>query len=79
MSRGASATTRSPCLNGPCIREIAADPAGPRSILMATGNPVTQAFYEEAGIQCQTVEINEITKAAGGIGCLTGIIERKLV
>lgn len=51
---------------------------GPRSILMASGNPMTQAFYEEIGIQCQVVEIDEIMKAAGGIGCLTGIVERKI-
>jgi N-dimethylarginine dimethylaminohydrolase len=52
---------------------------GPRNILMAAKNPVTQAFYEQAGIKCQEVEINEILKAAGGIGCLTGVVERKLV
>lgn len=50
---------------------------GPRRILMAAGNPVTQAFYEEAGITCQTVEVDEILKAAGGIGCATGILERE--
>jgi arginine deiminase len=52
---------------------------GPRKTLMAAGNPATQSFYEEIGIQCRLVEINEIMKAAGGIGCLTGIIERELV
>ena len=52
---------------------------GPRSILMVAGNPVTQAFYEAAGIKCQTVEIGEIMKAAGGIGCSTGILERNLI
>jgi len=52
---------------------------GPRRILMAAGNPVTQAFYEEAGITCQTVEVDELLKAAGGIGCLTGILEREAV
>ena len=52
---------------------------GPRNILMATGNPITQAFYETAGIQCHAVDISEIMKAAGGIGCSTGILERKLV
>jgi N-dimethylarginine dimethylaminohydrolase len=52
---------------------------GPHNILMAANNPVTQSFYEQAGIRCHVVEINEIMKAAGGIGCLTGIIERKLV
>ena len=49
---------------------------GPRRILMAAGNPITQAFYEDAGIACQTIEVDEILKAAGGIGCLTGILER---
>jgi arginine deiminase len=51
---------------------------GPRSILMSAGNPVTQAFYEDAGITCHTVEMEELLKAAGGIGCLTGILERQL-
>jgi arginine deiminase len=51
---------------------------GPRSILMTAGNPVTQAFYEDAGINCYTVEMEELLKAAGGIGCLTGILERQL-
>lgn len=50
---------------------------GPRQILMAAGNPITQAFYEDADIACQTVEVDEILKAAGGIGCLTGILERE--
>jgi arginine deiminase len=52
---------------------------GPRKILMAAGNPITQSFYEQVGISCQTVQIDEIMKAAGGIGCLTGILERKSV
>ena len=52
---------------------------GPRRILMAAGNPITQAFYEDAGITCQVVEVDEILKAAGGIGCATGILERELV
>ena len=50
---------------------------GPRWILMAAGNPITQAFYEDAGITCQTVEVDELIKAAGGIGCLTGVLERE--
>lgn len=49
---------------------------GPRRVLMAAGNPVTQAFYEGAGIACQALEVDELLKAAGGIGCLTGILER---
>ena len=50
---------------------------GARRILMPAGNPITQAFYEDAGITCQTVEVDEFHKAAGGIGCLTGILERE--
>jgi N-dimethylarginine dimethylaminohydrolase len=50
---------------------------GPRQILMAAGNPLTQATFEEAGIICQPVEVDELIKAAGGIGCLTGILERE--
>jgi N-dimethylarginine dimethylaminohydrolase len=49
---------------------------GPRRVLMPSNNPITQAFYEAAGITCQTVEMDELVKAAGGIGCLTGILER---
>jgi N-dimethylarginine dimethylaminohydrolase len=48
-------------------------------ILMAAGNPITQRFLEGQGITCITVEVNELLKAAGGIGCLTGIIEREII
>jgi arginine deiminase len=51
---------------------------GPRRILMTAGNPITQAFYEDSGITCHTVEMEELLKAAGGIGCLTGILEREV-
>jgi arginine deiminase len=50
---------------------------GPRRILLPAGNPVTQAFYKDVGITCHTVEVAELLKAAGGIGCLTGILERQ--
>jgi arginine deiminase len=52
---------------------------GPRRVLMAAGNPITQRFYEDAGISCQKVEVSELLNAAGGIGCLTGIVERELL
>ena len=51
---------------------------GPRRILMPTGNPITQSFYEDSGIACQVVEVDELLKAAGGIGCLTGILQREV-
>ena len=50
---------------------------GPQQILMPSGNPKTQSFYENLGINCVTVEVNELHKAAGGIGCLTGVLKRK--
>jgi len=52
---------------------------GPRRILMAAGTPVTLAFYEAAGVACQAVAVGELLKAACGIGCLTGILEREAV
>jgi arginine deiminase len=52
---------------------------GPRRILMAAGNPITTSFYEKAGITCHQVQVDELLKAAGGIGCLTGILEREMI
>lgn len=63
-------------LNGYCFNFVT---LGPRKILMAANNPNTQAFYESLGIECVTVEVNELGKAAGAIGCLTGIVERELI
>ena len=51
---------------------------GPRKILMADQNPSTQAFYESNGIECITTPATELGKAAGAIGCLTGILSRSL-
>lgn len=49
---------------------------GPRRIVMSAGNPNTRAFCEDLGIECVGVAVDEILKAAGGIGCTTGIVER---
>lgn len=49
---------------------------GPRKIVMPAGNPVTAAFYQELGVECVTVEVDELGKAAGSLGCLTGVLER---
>jgi arginine deiminase len=51
---------------------------GPRRVLMAAGNPITEALFRDVGISCQTVPVHELAKAAGSIGCLTGIIEREM-
>lgn len=62
-------------INGGAINFVT---LGPREILMAAGNPITQGFLESEGIKCHTICVDELQKAAGGIGCLTGIIEREL-
>ena len=49
----------------------------PRRILMPGGNPVTEAFYGDLGIEYRTVMIDELIKAAGAVGCLSGILERE--
>jgi arginine deiminase len=51
---------------------------GPRQILMPAGYPDCRRFYEAVGITCHEVQIDELAKAAGGIGCLTGILWREL-
>ena len=52
---------------------------GPREIIMPAGNPTTQKFLEELGVNCVTVEVDELGKAAGSIGCLTGVLHREPV
>jgi len=50
---------------------------GPREILMPRGNPANLAFLEDLGIVCHTVQVSEIGKAAGSVGCLTGVVGRE--
>ncbi len=52
---------------------------GPRKILMPAGNPTSQAFFEGLGVECIPVEVGELGKAAGSIGCLTGVLMRARV
>jgi arginine deiminase len=49
---------------------------GPRSLVMPSANPVTQAFLTKERVECRTVPMRELLRAAGGIGCLTGILRR---
>lgn len=48
----------------------------PYRVLMPTGCPRTRAFYEAAGLTCYELEIGHLRRAAGGMGCLTGILRR---
>jgi N-dimethylarginine dimethylaminohydrolase len=52
---------------------------GPRRILMVQGLPKAQSFYERLGIECLTTPTQELSKAAGNVGCLTGILEREKI
>jgi len=48
----------------------------PRHVVMPTGCPSTRRLYESAGITCEEIDVSEYLKAAGGLGCLTGIVRR---
>ena len=52
---------------------------GPRRILMPAGNPVSQAFFQDLGVECVTVQVGELGKAAGSIGCLTAVLDREMI
>ena len=52
---------------------------GPRKALMVGNNPASQAFYESLGIECIPAPMSELRKAAGAVGCLTGIVRRQIV
>ncbi len=49
----------------------------PREIVMPAGTPRTQRRLEAAGVRCHTLEIRQYLRAAGGLGCLTGVIGRR--
>ena len=50
----------------------------PYRVLMPAGCPRTRAFYEAHGVACLEVEIGELRRAAGGMGCLSGILRRAI-
>lgn len=49
---------------------------GPRRVLLPAGNPVSMAALEAEGVECVEVPVGAITRAAGAIGCLTGVLAR---
>jgi N-dimethylarginine dimethylaminohydrolase len=51
---------------------------GPRQILMPAGAEDVQSFYENLGVECRTTPTEELSKAAGNTGCLTGVLSREL-
>lgn len=48
----------------------------PRKILMVAGLPRVQGYFEDLGIECLTTPTDELTRAAGNVGCLSGIVAR---
>lgn len=52
---------------------------GPGRILMPAGNDATRTWYEGLGIDVIETPMFELRKAAGAVGCLTGIVARDMV
>jgi arginine deiminase len=52
---------------------------GPRHILMVQGPAPFRAFYDDLGVDCTAIDCSELAKAAGAIGCLTGVLTRDSV
>ncbi len=48
----------------------------PRRVVMPAGCPATKALFEQRGIHCHELDVGEYIKAAGALGCLTGILSR---
>lgn len=51
-------------------------PIGPRRIVMPARCPRTRAVLEAAGVECLEADVSQYIRAAGAIGCLTGIVRR---
>jgi N-dimethylarginine dimethylaminohydrolase len=48
----------------------------PRRVVMPAGAPTIRKRLEGAGVEVQAVDVGEYLKAAGGLGCVTGILHR---
>jgi N-dimethylarginine dimethylaminohydrolase len=51
---------------------------GPNRILMPAGNERIRDWYETLGIEVVETPTHELRKAAGAVGCLTGIVARDM-
>ena len=61
----------------PSYRGINFVTLGPRRILMVSGLSALQSAYEKLGIDCLTCPTDELSLAAGNVGCLTGVLARE--
>jgi arginine deiminase len=50
---------------------------GPRKIMLGAKNPKSLAFYESHGLECISIPVDELRKANGAMGCMTGILCRE--
>ncbi len=51
-------------------------PLAPGVVVMPTGNPITRAALEAAGVTCLEVDVSELMKGAGSVHCMTGVLKR---
>jgi len=51
---------------------------GPRRILMPAGNDAFRNWYASLGIEVLETPMFELRKAAGAVGCLTGVVGREM-
>jgi N-dimethylarginine dimethylaminohydrolase len=51
---------------------------GPRKILMPGGNTPIRIWYETLGVDVIETPMTELRKAAGAVGCLTGVMAREM-
>ena len=52
---------------------------GPRRILMVAGLQALQLQFEALGIECLACPTDELSRAAGNVGCLTGVLSREML
>jgi N-dimethylarginine dimethylaminohydrolase len=90
VNGGRMTTQLTGLLTGRGIRQIVLEPdaeltAGlgmnfvtlaPRRLLMPAGCPGIRARFRSEGLEVLEAEIGEYRKAAGGIGCVTGVLRR---
>ena len=63
--------------DSPSYRGINFVTLGPRRILMVGGLDAVQDIFEAMGIECLTTPTDELTLAAGNVGCLSGVLRRE--
>ncbi len=51
-------------------------PLAPGIVVMPSGNPITRAALEAAGVECIEAEVDELMKGAGSVHCMTGVVWR---